>query len=200
MSIISFVVCDSTLTTYSTPQLPVGGRVATNYQASTGEGAILVTDGPVNEAQALPINAMCKWMNDNAERIMAAKPDAKSHNLWLVTKTYSAEKRALAILRTKEDNVQLMVDANAAGVGRAGATAEWWRGSKDNAWNVFEHVSLIKGVRISYLRALTSHHRTTALFLLLTAFVTTGSGIRSIPGLITSISQGSLAEVKVILR
>lgn len=132
------------LITSRPPVLPAGGRVTTSYQASTGEGAILVTDGPVTEAQALPISAMCKWMNDNAERVIATKPDAKGKDLWLITKTYSAEKRALAILRTREDSVQLMVDANAAGVGRAGATAEWWRGSKDNAWNVFEHVSAIK--------------------------------------------------------
>lgn len=195
---MSFVVRASTLTTYSTPQLPVGGRVATNYQASTGEGAILVTDGPVREAQALPISAMCKWMNDNAERIMAAKPDAKGQDLWLITKTYSAGKRALAILHTKEDSVQLMVDANVDGAGKAGATAEWWRGSKDNAWNLHEHVSVIRILRTQCLQALISGHRTTALFLLLTAFVTTGSGIRSIPELIISISQGFLAEVKML--
>jgi len=87
---------------------------------------------------------MCKWLNDNAQRIVAARPDANGHDLWLVTKTYSAEKRALAILRTRDDSVQLMVDADGAGVGKAGATAEWWRGSKDNAWNVFEDVSTIE--------------------------------------------------------
>ena len=129
---------------YSVSPLPAGGRVTTSYQASTGEGAILVTDGPVTEAQALPISAMCKWLNDNAQRIVAARPDANGHDLWLVTKTYSAEKRALAILRTRDDSVQLMVDADGAGVGKAGATAEWWRGSKDNAWNVFEDVSTIE--------------------------------------------------------
>ena len=139
------VCCISTdADNYSAPLLPAGGRVATRYKASIGEGAILVTDGLVTKAQALPITAMCKWMNDNAERVVATVPDAKGQDLWLITKTYSAEKRALAMLRTREDSVQLMVDANAASVGRVGATAEWWRGSKDNAWNVFEHVSTIE--------------------------------------------------------
>lgn len=95
----------------------------------------------MTETEALPISAMCTWLDENAERILTNKSDAKGHDLWVVTRTYSVPRRALAVLHTNEDRVQLTLDANAAGVGRAGASASWWSGLKDAAWIPYEHVS-----------------------------------------------------------
>jgi hypothetical protein len=191
-------ICSSTDTGHSASQPPVSGGLRTCYEATTGEGALLVVDGLVTQAQAKPVSDMCDWLDANAQRIEQSDPDIRSQDLWIVTDTFSAKKRPFALLRTKDDRVSLAVDADAAGVGKAGATIEWWKSAKDVAWNVFKDVSCQTGSATTVLPSiLIPHHSRTALSSHSTEFVTAGTGTRLSRGLTESVEQNSWVAMTV---
>lgn len=84
---------------------------------------------------------MAQWMEKNAKRALSLTPDAREKSIWIVTKTYSVAKRALAILKSDQDEVGFKVSASAAEVGNIEASVSWWESPKGTAWNEYDHVS-----------------------------------------------------------
>jgi hypothetical protein len=84
---------------------------------------------------------MCDWLVQNGRAVMANNPDAKEKGLWIITKTYSVKRRALALLLSKESEVTLSIDARADSVGRVEASAGWWQSHVGGAWNTHTDVS-----------------------------------------------------------
>lgn len=120
------------------PALPAGGGVTVGYKTSSGQGAILVTDGNVIHTQANPSSKMCEWLKKNGKKVMENNPNAAEKGVWIVTKTYSAKRRALALLLSKDSEVTLNINALADNVGKVEATAGWWQSHVGGAWNTHD--------------------------------------------------------------
>ena len=93
----------------------------------------MVTAGNVVHHQAAPPHLL--WLVKNGRAVL------KNHTrigrgLWLVTKTYSADSRAVALLTGNETSLTLDVNAQALGQGNVQVTQEWWTNQKSEAWNV----------------------------------------------------------------
>ena len=119
--------------------MQVGGTAA--YKTSSGRGAILVTDGNIVHSQATPAYKMCEWLKKNGKKIVEKNPDAKDKGVWLVTKTYSAKRRRLALLMSKSEEVTIGIDARADEVGRVEATTNWWKSQVGGTWISHDAVS-----------------------------------------------------------
>ncbi|KAK5208647.1 hypothetical protein LTR47_004175 [Exophiala xenobiotica] len=118
-----------------TPALPAGGGATIGFRREGQHGAIMVTKGNVVHHQATPAHLLYKWLVKNGRAVLNNTPNLK-RGIWLVTKTYTADSRAVALLTGDERTVTLNVNAQALGQGDIQATTEWWSSEKSEAWNV----------------------------------------------------------------
>jgi hypothetical protein len=124
-----------------TPALPAGGGATIGFRREGQHGAIMVTKGNVVHHQATPAHLLYNWLVKNGRAVLNNTPNLK-RGIWLVTKTYTADSRAVALLTGDERTVTLNVNAQALGHGDIQATTEWWSSQKSEAWNVQDMVSL----------------------------------------------------------
>jgi hypothetical protein len=109
------------------------------YENSGEEGAILLTDGDIKHNVADPQYRYLDWMDENVEEL-AKRKDVRDNGVWIVTKTFTATRRALAVAASKNSKVAWSVSAEVADAGGVEAAAEWWHGHKDSCWITHEHV------------------------------------------------------------
>lgn len=63
----------------------------------------------------------------------------------MVTKTYTAKRRAVAVLQTKGRSVSLGVDVNISNIDKVGPSVDWWESVVDKpGWKVNVNVSLLE--------------------------------------------------------
>jgi hypothetical protein len=96
---------------------------------------MMTTKGNVIHHQATPAHLLYNWLVKNGRTVLKNHPRIK-RGIWLVTKTYSTDCRAVALLTGDERTVTLNVNAQALGQGNVQATTEWWISQKSEAWNV----------------------------------------------------------------
>lgn len=104
------------------------------FKSSSGQGAVIVTDGVVKRTQVPSAYILSQWLRDNGKEVIKKNPDATRQGLWIVTQTYSVRRRALAIFQSKQDEATLSVNSPAMTAGQLEVTAGWWQGSTDSAW------------------------------------------------------------------
>ncbi|KAH8896412.1 hypothetical protein GQ53DRAFT_803831 [Thozetella sp. PMI_491] len=112
--------------------------VTIGYENTADEGAVLLTEGLIQHHVADPDYRYLDWMEQNVAAL-AKIPPVRKRGFWIITKTYTAEKRALAVSSSKGSKFTWRVDATVFESGGAGPTAEWWSGHKDDCWITHEH-------------------------------------------------------------
>ncbi len=95
----------------------------------------MVTAGNVIHHQSTPAHLLYDWLVKNGRAVLNKHPRI-TRGIWLVTKTYSTDTRAVALLTGNETTVTLNVNAQALGQGNVTTTAAWWNSQKSEAWNV----------------------------------------------------------------
>ena len=115
--------------------------MAVSYETRSDEGAILVTEGEVLHYQATPVDRLCEWFVQNGKLLLEKFPRANKKGFWIVSKTYTVPKRALALMLSQGSTVSLGVNAQLETVGRIEATTAWMNSDKGDAWNTHEDVS-----------------------------------------------------------
>lgn len=93
----------------------------------------MITKGNVVHHQATPAHLLYKWLVQNGRAVFKNIPKLR-RGIWLVTKTYVTDIRAVALLTGNERNVTWSVNAQALGVGNVEATTGWWDSQKSEAW------------------------------------------------------------------
>ncbi|KAJ6003552.1 hypothetical protein N7522_006244 [Penicillium canescens] len=120
------------------PGVPAGGGIKVGYKVHDDAGGLMVTDSQVTHNQLTP--SACRnariWFIENAESILLQNELTKKKGIWVVTKTYTAKRRAVALLQTHESSVVFGVNAELYGVGKIAPEASWWRSSKEQVWKV----------------------------------------------------------------
>jgi hypothetical protein len=106
-------------------------------------GGLMVTDSRVTHNQLTP--SACEnakvWFEENAESILLDRKITKEKGIWVVTKTYTAKRRAVALLQTKGSSVVFGVNADLYAIGKIAPEQSWWNSINEQVWMVAQPVS-----------------------------------------------------------
>jgi hypothetical protein len=125
------------------PGTPVAVGAKVKYQLQESTGALLVADGNVTHNQLTPDacdNARA-WFIKNAEDILIHRKITKEKGIWVITKTYTAKRRAVALLHARESSVEFAVNVKLTNAGKLAPEASWWSSQKEQAWKIASPVS-----------------------------------------------------------
>ncbi|KAM3070293.1 hypothetical protein ACMFMG_010130 [Clarireedia jacksonii] len=121
-----------------------GGGFNFEYTTSKEESAILATDGTImhrqlrfKESGLAEPDKLRAWMFRNLETILGisgAREKITEKGLWLVTKTYTVKRAAIALLRSKNMKTSFGITARVLGVVEASPSAAWWNKRKGGNW------------------------------------------------------------------
>jgi hypothetical protein len=78
-----------------------------------------VTEGKITHRQVWETDKIREWMFKNAEAIIqrsGTSKTIKSKGTWVVTKTYTAKRGAIAVLRSKNSKTYFGISASTHGV------------------------------------------------------------------------------------
>ncbi len=119
----------------------MGFKVGYDHKEDTG--GILVTKGEVMHHQIDPLSSTKakNWFITNAEMILQRYETTKKKGIFVVTKTYTAKERAVALLMSKEISVSFGVDVDLASIGKIAPEVGWWRSQKEEVWKLHQNVS-----------------------------------------------------------
>ncbi|KAF5010057.1 hypothetical protein FDECE_3775 [Fusarium decemcellulare] len=126
-----------------------GGGATLKFISRRGQGAVLVPGSKVTERRAEPASAFRKWMSDNMKAIiglpMCDEEVVQDKGLWLITGTFTAKRRALAVLESTGSEISLGLDVTVPGVARAGPAVGFWNSTEHSTgWIV--HTDEASGV------------------------------------------------------
>ncbi|KAH6986287.1 hypothetical protein BKA56DRAFT_308792 [Ilyonectria sp. MPI-CAGE-AT-0026] len=132
----------------SVPGAP-GGGVALKFTSTRGQGAVLIPGSKVTESRAEPASAFRKWMSASIEKVltlpMCDEDVVRDKGLWLITGTFTAKRRALAVLESTGSDISLGLDVTIPGIVRAGPAAAFWKSTEySTGWIV--HTDETNGV------------------------------------------------------
>ena len=131
---------------YSTANAPLGGTIEASFKSSKEHGAVLITDPPVRYHQAGNEKVFIKWMSDNSRALLQHPTHGemiREFGAWIVTKTYTTTRRAVAVLSSTESVVNVTFGVTVANVGKLAPTAGWWNRASDSAWSMHTEVRRI---------------------------------------------------------
>jgi len=83
------------------------------------------------------------WAAENAAKLLSNKkfgPAIQKYGLWIITKTYSVKRCALAVLSSEEQEVRVSFSAQTHGA-ELTPTANWWNRGSDSSWLIHADVS-----------------------------------------------------------
>lgn len=85
--------------------------MAISYKSKADQGAILLTENPVTRYQMRDELTAVQWMAENTSEMMRRHKDIiKTHGVWIVTKTYSTRRCAIAIMIGKTASIDITLD------------------------------------------------------------------------------------------
>jgi hypothetical protein len=126
----------------SIPKTPakVGFRIG--YDREEDTGAILVTDGDVTHYQieAESSTRAKDWFINNAEKVMERYETTREKGIFVVTKTYTVQRRGVALLQSKEESLAFSLNVELQGVGKIAPEVGWWTSQKEQAWEIHDNV------------------------------------------------------------
>ncbi|KAM5343683.1 hypothetical protein ACJ41O_012220 [Fusarium nematophilum] len=133
---------------------PVEASLKLSFKCESDEGAILATESPVLRHQIEDEYAAVKWVEDNtAEILKKHKAIIERHGIWIVTKTYTSRRCAVAVMSSKSSSIEIGISAKVPGVLTLAPSSEWSSSNSDSSFEVHEDdegvVTFISGIYFS---------------------------------------------------
>jgi hypothetical protein len=88
-----------------------------------------------------------RWMEENGPKIADTIRPTRDRGVWIVTRTFAAPERCVAVLEENDQEASLSVNADVYKAGKVQAAAVWWDSYNGSMWKHAEHVSLYCGPR-----------------------------------------------------
>ncbi|KAI5920111.1 hypothetical protein F4810DRAFT_449030 [Camillea tinctor] len=134
--------------------LPVEASVKLSVQCQSEEGAFIVTENPVLRHQIEDEGAAVGWVKANtAELVKTYKSIIDHHGIWIITKTYTSHRCAVAVMSSKSSSIELGISADIPGIFTFTPSSEWKSSGTDSAFEVHEDgqgvVAFISGIYFS---------------------------------------------------
>lgn len=97
-----------------------------SYNNETDSGAVLLTENPVWRHCINSDTSALQWMSDNTPQMFHRYKDIiKKHGIWIVTKTYSTHRCAIAVMTSRASAVEIRLRVNLQGVLELTPESEW---------------------------------------------------------------------------
>ncbi|KAI5458932.1 hypothetical protein BGZ63DRAFT_426245 [Mariannaea sp. PMI_226] len=133
---------------------PIEASIKLSFQCGSDEGAVLVTQSPVLKHQIEDESAAVQWVEDNTADILKKhKAIIERHGIWVVTKTYTTQQCAVAVMSSKSSAVEIGIAANVPGVLTLSPSGKWSSSTGDAAFEIHQDeegvVTFISGVYFS---------------------------------------------------
>lgn len=97
-----------------------------SFECESEEGAVLTTESPVRQHRIGDESSALQWMADNTtEMLRRHKEVIKRHGIWIVTKTYSTRRSAVAVMTSKSSTVEIGLGADVQGLLTLTPTSLW---------------------------------------------------------------------------
>jgi hypothetical protein len=77
----------------------------------------------------------------NAAKIMELYPDTKEKGIWIITKTYVAQRRKVILMKSRGSQMSCSVGVRVANVAEIRPSAEFFQGGSQGGWELQEDVS-----------------------------------------------------------
>ena len=94
----------------------------------------MMVDGDIEHHRAVPTSKIAEWLKNNARSVLEKFEDTQTNGIWVVTSTYVATRRTLAVLSSCESEFTWTIRAEAAGAGRIAPGTGWLNSRQDGAW------------------------------------------------------------------
>ena len=118
---------------------PVEASTTLAFENKCDNGAVLVTESPVLAHRIDDETAALQWMAENtSEMLYRHEPIIQRHGVWIVTKTYTTRRCAVAMMTSKSSAVEVGLGASVQGLLTLTPTSSWSGGSGDQCTEVHE--------------------------------------------------------------
>ncbi|KAL7953690.1 hypothetical protein V8C34DRAFT_296338 [Trichoderma compactum] len=145
---------------------PVAASVAMSFESTSDKGAVLATESPVLRHQIGDETSALQWMAENtAEMLRRHGSVVKKHGIWVVTKTYSTRRSAVAVMTQRSSKVEIGLGADVQGLLTLSPESSWTSSTGSSSMELHEDdngvVVFISGMyfskklvrsRLSYVR------------------------------------------------
>lgn len=102
--------------------------VSVLFENKGEHGAVLTTESPVTRHMVGDEKSAVQWMVDNKSEMLRLHGDVfKRHGIWIVTKTYSTRRCAVAVMTTKSSTVEISLGVDVQGILTLTPKSTWTR-------------------------------------------------------------------------
>ncbi|ROW02602.1 hypothetical protein VPNG_07838 [Cytospora leucostoma] len=96
---------------------PIEASASVLFKTESENGAVLTSESPVTRHAIGEERSAVQWMVDNKSEMLRLHGDVfKRHGIWIITKTYSTRRCAIAVMTARSSSVEISLDADAQGV------------------------------------------------------------------------------------
>lgn len=107
---------------------PMEASVTVLFENEGKHGAVLTTESPVTRHTIGNEKSAVQWMVDNKSEMLRQHGDVfKRHGIWIVTKTYSTRRSAVAVMTSKSSTVEIGLGVDAQGILTLTPKSTWTR-------------------------------------------------------------------------
>ena len=133
---------------------PVEASLRLCVQCQNDEGAFIMADNPVSKHQIDDEGAAIEWVKTNAVGLLKEyKSVIDKHGLWVVTKTYTSRRCAVAVMSSRSSSAELGISADVPGVLTLTPSSEWLTSSTNSSFEIHEDeqgvVAFMSGIHFS---------------------------------------------------
>lgn len=128
-----------TLRPFSAFVAPIEASVTLSFQSASERSAILAVENPVQRHQIGDEAAVLQWMANNAPAMLQRyKAILKQHGVWVVTKTYTSRRCAVAVMSGRTSAVVIGLGTSVPGLLTLTPTSSWKKDRGDCSTEVHE--------------------------------------------------------------
>lgn len=113
----------------------MGAKAGYEYKNEANNGAVLIAYGSVTTSRLQEVKNVRRWMNDNIQSLVRQSDfeAIKEKGLWVVTKTYSARRRRIAVMSSKGQSVAVHTGVRATNAAELQGSMEWWNSEQSTS-------------------------------------------------------------------
>lgn len=118
----------------ATAGIPLSIGCCCRFESEKSTGAVLMTSAPVVHERLYYEAPLKRWAAANAGRLLAERPEVKTHGMWIVTSTWAADEVAVNCWRDQRKAVDVGFSVGFVEIGEIAPKGEWADGGAADGW------------------------------------------------------------------
>jgi hypothetical protein len=134
---------------FSIAGLPVEAKAVFEYWSKSDAGAILLTASPITKEGFFHEHVFVEWVLENAIQLLKLYPVLFTHDLWVVTTTFSTKYCSHTVWSDKSKRVHVGFAVKQAGVGGMGPSGTWYEDHENDSWEKYGNDNVSAEIRLA---------------------------------------------------